>query len=396
MKAFRYVAIDARGRRLSGSGYADDISALRDQLIDARMHPLHIRPQIFQGSRRLTLSEAEAARFARDLAQLLGSGLSITQALGLLITRETPRLAAIAREVRTRLSAGEPLSVALGAAEGRPARFLQALARAGEASGRQGETLAAGAQSLAASDALKKRLITLTLYPAFVILIAVLSIAIYAYAVLPSLEPAFASMGDDLPVQTRTVLAFGAVVRAIMPVLAVVSGVTAVALLVSNKARSLARDLAARLLMLGKKAPLKDFIFANLASRLAVMLQAGVPLAAAWKLAREPVTVSSVSRPLALQDTRLMEGARLSDALGFVKDTPADLIHYVALGEQSGQVAKALADGAASLGARSQEAIERWLSVLTPLVIILVGAMVGLITMMVFQGLLAVGDAVAM
>lgn len=396
MKAFRYSVIDERGRRLSATGYATDAGALRDQLIDARMHPLQIQPLIFQGRRRLTLSEAEAARFARDLAQLLGSGLSIIQALGLLMSRETPRLAAIAREVRTRLSAGQPLSVALGAAEGRPARFLQALARAGEASGKQGETLAAGAQSLAASDALKKRLITLTLYPAFVILIAALSIAIYAYAVLPSLEPAFASMGDDLPVQTRTVLMFGTVVRGATPILAAVAGAAGAALLVSAKARSLARDAAARLLMRGKRPPLKDFVFANLASRLAVMLQAGVPLSSAWKLAREPITISSLSRPLALQDDRLMEGARLSDALGFVKDTPPDLVHYVALGEQSGQVAKSLGDAAASLGARSQEAIERWLSVLTPLVIILVGAMVGLITMMVFQGLLAVGDAVAM
>ena len=395
MKAFRYVAIDGQGRRLVGSGYAADSAALRDQLVDARLHPLAIRPLLFQGSRRLALSEAEGARFARDLAQLLGSGLSIIQALGLLVTRETPRVAAIAREVRARLSAGEPLSVALGAAEGRPARFLQAMARAGEASGRQGEALASGAQSLAASDALKKRLVTLTLYPAFVVLIAAFSIAIYAYAVLPSLEPAFATMGDDLPAQTRTVLVFGAVVRAITPVLGILGGATTVCLLASSRARMLAQDLTARFLMRGKTAPLRDYIFANLASRLAVMLQAGVPLSAAWKLARDPVTVASVSRSLEAQDTRLMEGARLSDVLGFVKDTPADLIHYVALGEQSGQIAKALADSAAALGARSQEAIERWLSVLTPLVIMLVGAMVGAITLMVFQGLLAVGDAVA-
>ncbi|MNL75794.1 hypothetical protein D3C87_2016600 [compost metagenome] len=52
-------------------------------------------------------------------------------------------------------------------------------------------------------------------------------------------------------------------------------------------------------------------------------------------------------------------------------------------------------DAAAALGGRSQEAIERVLSILTPLVIVIVGGMVGLITMMVFQGLLAVGDAVA-
>lgn len=396
MKAYRYSVLDAGGRRRSGIGYAATPGALRDQLIDAGFHPLALRPALFQSAARLSLNEAEAARFARDLAQLLRSGLSITQGLGLLIARETPRVGAFARDIRRRLGSGEPLSSALGAADGRPARFLSALARAGEASGRQADVMAAAGRSLAAGDALRRRLITLSLYPAFVIAVALISIAIYAYAVLPSLEPAFETMGDDLPLQTRTVLAFGAGVRVAAPVAALGALALALTGLLSPKARAIARDLAAQLLLAGKRAPLRDFIFAGFASRLAVMTQSGVPLSAAWRLARDPVAVTSVSRALAAQDARLMEGARLSDALGAVAATPVDLIHYVALGEQSGKVAEALEEGGRVLAERSQQTIERLLSVLTPIVIVGVGAMVGLITMMVFQGLLAVGDAVAL
>ena len=116
--------------------------------------------------------------------------------------------------------------------------------------------------------------------------------------------------------------------------------------------------------------------------------------AAAWRLAREPVSLTGLSRRLEAQDHRLMEGVRLSEALAATPNVPADLIHYVSLGEQSGQVAKSLTDAAAAIGGRAQETIERLLSVVTPVVIIAVGGMVGLITMMVFQGLLAVGDAV--
>lgn len=395
MKAFRYTVLDPQGRRLHGVGYAAGAQVLRDQLLDARMHPLRIRPVLFQKAARLSLTEADAARFARDLSQLLGSGLSVTQALGLIQGRETPRVAAIAREVRHRLSAGAPLSSALKAAEGRPAAFLQALARAGEASGRQADVFTAGAISLAASDALKKRLMTLCLYPVFVIVVALLSIAVYAYAVLPSLEPAFEHLGDDLPLQTRSVLTFGAIVRAAFPVLAGLISAFSLGLAVSPRLLRLTRDLGGRLLLRGKRSPLKDYIFAGVASRLAVMIQAGVPLAVAWKLAREPVDLPSVTRQLAAQDERLMEGVRLSAALSAVADTPRDLIHYVSLGEQTGRIAPALNDAAAALGGRSQEAIERVLSILTPLVIVIVGGMVGLITMMVFQGLLAVGDAVA-
>ena len=396
MKAFHFTAMGADGRRHRGVSYAAEAAALRDRLIDARLHPVAIRPALLQHQGPLRLTEAEAARLGRDLAQLMTSGMALAQALSLLETRETPRVSAIAREVRQRLISGEPLSKALEVASGTPARFLQALARGGEASGRQSEVLAAGARSLAAADQLKKRLITLCIYPVFVILVAFGSIAIYAYAVLPSLEPAFEGMGSDIPAQTQAVLTFGAVVRLLMPIAAAGTGGLAVLLAVSARARRTGGDLVARLLMRGKRSPMRDFVFANFASRLAVMLQAGVPLAPAWRLAREPVTIASLSRALAVQDERLMEGVRLSEVLRAIPNTPPDLIHYVLMGEQSGQVAKALNDGSAVLAGRAQEAIERVLSVITPLVIIVVGGMVGLITMMVFQGLLAVGDAVAM
>lgn len=396
MKAFHYTALGSDGRRHNGLGYATQASTIRDQLIEARLHPIRIRPAILQSAGRLRLSESEAARLGRDLAQLMSSGMALAQALSLLQTRETPRVSAVAREVRRRLITGEPLSKALEAADGTSARFLQALARGGEASGRQSEVLAAGARSLAAADLLKKRLTTLCIYPVFVILVAFGSIAIYAYAVLPSLAPAFEGMGDNIPAQTRAVLNFGAAVRIIMPVLGLMTGALAIAFTVSPRARRLGRDLLASLLMRGKRSPLRDFVFANLASRLAVMLQAGVPLAAAWRLAREPVTIPSLSRSLAALDERLMEGVKLSAILQTVRVAPPDLIHYVLLGEQSGRIGKALTDSADALAARAQEAVERVLSVITPLVIILVGGMVGLITMMVFQGLLAVGDAVAM
>jgi general secretion pathway protein F len=396
MKAFHYTALGADGRRHRGLSYAAEASTLRDRLVDARLHPIAIRPALLQRQGPLRLSEAEAARLGRDLAQLMTSGMALAQALSLLEARETPRVGAVAREVRQRLIAGEPLSKALEVASGTPARFLQALARGGEASGRQSEVLAAGARSLTATDQLKKRLTTLCIYPAFVILVAFGSIAIYAYAVLPSLEPAFEGMGNDIPRQTQAVLTFGAVVRLLMPVFGLMAGGLTIALTLSARVRRVGGDLVARLLMRGKRSPMRDFVFANLASRLAVMLQAGVPLAPAWRLAREPVTIASLSRALAAQDERLMEGVRLSEVLRRIPGCPPDLIHYVLMGEQSGQISKALNDGSATLAGRAQEAIERLLSVLTPAVIIVVGGMVGLITMMVFQGLLAVGDAVDM
>ncbi|QDH72315.1 type II secretion system F family protein [Brevundimonas sp. M20] len=395
MKAFRYRVLTPEGRHQTGVSYAASAAALRDRLIESRLHPVRIRPALFQRQSSLRLSNAEAARLGRDMAQLMQSGMAIGPALSLLEARETPKVAAIIREIRRRLIEGEPLSRALGVATGAPARLLQSLARGGEASGRQTEVLAAGAASLAAMDQLGRRLITLGLYPGFVIAVALGAIGIYAYAVLPALEPAFEGLGQDIPAQTQAVITFGLMVRAATPVIAAGLGLGAGALVLSARLRRLTLGLLSRLGMRGRVSPLRDFVFANLASRLAVMLHAGVPLAPAWRLARDPVTVDWLSRALAGQDDRLMEGARLSEILSAIPQTPADLLHYVTMGEQSGRAAEALQNASALLAARAQENVERLLSIMTPLVIILVGAMVGLITMLVFQGLLAIGDAVA-
>lgn len=395
MKAFRFVAIDPTGRTRRGLAYAADIGRLRDDLIEAKLQPTTIRPALLQAHRRLVLSNRDAARFARDLSQLLKSGLSAAQALSLIASRETPILALIAKETRARLSAGQPLSGALGVAQGAPARFLQAMARGGEASGRQADVLASAGRSLHANDLLRQRLTTLSVYPAFVILVAMMAIGLYAYAVLPALEPAFSQLGDDIPPQTRAVLTFGAVIRSATPIAAIVVGTTGVALVLWPGLRAFCLGALGALALRPKRSPLRDALFSGLATRLGVLIEAGVPLASAWRLARDPVALNSLKQPLALQDDRLMEGVRLSAALRAAPYTPADLIHYVTLGEQSGQIATALNEAGAALGARAQEQVERGLALLTPLVIVLVGGLVGLITMMVFQGLLAVGDAVA-
>lgn len=394
MIAFRYRGLDASGRMQRGLAYAVDSAQLRDQLVERKLHPLSITPVRFLLRRPLGLSERDASRLARDLGQLTASGMALAPALSMIAARETPGVAAIAREVRQRLAHGEPLSVALRAAQGRASGFLQALARGGEASGRQSDVLIAGAAALAASDTLKRRLITLSIYPAFIILVAVGAIAVYAYAVLPALAPAFGTLGDEVPQQTKLVLDAGAFIRLALPVVAGLVLATGLAAGVVPKFRLALRDGLIGLLMRGKRSPLRDFLFASLSGRLAVLIRAGVPLSVAWRLAREPIGAVRVQKLLALQDERIMEGVRLSEAIAALSLAPPDLVHYVAMGEQSGQIAKALDDAAEALGFRAQERIERLLSVITPLVIVTVGLLVGLITMMVFQGLLAIGDAV--
>src|SRR5262249_30867417 len=163
----------------------------------------------------LRLSEGVAAAFLAELARFLQSGLSLGQALSIAeTTAETPVITRLAARLRADLMAGVALADALAAVPGQVRRVLASLSRARDATGKLAEIFAGGATALAASAALKQRLTTMLIYPAFVLAMACGAIGLFAFAVLPALEPAFESVGAKLPLSTRIVLGAGHVLRA--------------------------------------------------------------------------------------------------------------------------------------------------------------------------------------
>ncbi|HVN02370.1 MAG TPA: type II secretion system F family protein [Caulobacteraceae bacterium] len=392
MTAFAFRAIDAAGRPVRGRREAADAAALRDHLLAESLTPLSIAPAAgAAGATGYRLSEAAAASLLAELARFLASGLSLGQALQVVeTTSETPAAARLAARLRADLLAGVPLSQAIAIVPGQLGRFLASLARAGEATGKLAEIFAGGAKALASSAALKRRLVTMSLYPAFVLAMAGGAIALFAFAVLPALEPAFLSVGAKLPASTAFVLAAGHVLRDNAPyVAAVIAAVAALSFLAPI------RRLAGRAIDTALASPLglgiaQDTAFSGFAQRLAVALAAGVPLRLAYETAADAVGSARIRRGLMAQAPRLREGAKLSQALEATPATPRLLLGLVRVGETSADLPRAFAEAGDMLAARAHERTERALALVTPAIVLTVGLVVGTVVLVVFQGLLAI------
>ena len=194
MSAFAYRGMDASGRPVRGRREAADETQLRDGLLAEKVTPLTITPLTAslapRPRSRLALNEAQAGAFCADVARFLRSGLSLGQTLQIIeTTAEQPPVARLARHLRGELMAGRPLSAALEVLPGQTGRYLQALAKAGEATGRLTDILAGGAAAMKASSAARQRLLTMIVYPLFVVLMAAGAISLFAFVVLPALEP---------------------------------------------------------------------------------------------------------------------------------------------------------------------------------------------------------------
>jgi type II secretory pathway component PulF len=398
VKTYVWRGMDAAGRPARGRREGLSEAQVRDALLAEQVTPTSITAsrQAFVPARTgLSLSDAQAAAFAADIARFLKSGLSLGQTLHIVeTTSEVPVLARLAAHVRGELMAGRPLSAGLSAIPGQTGRYLQALAKAGEATGRLTEILAGGAAALKASAATRQRLLTMIIYPLFVMAMAAAAILLFAFAVLPALEPAFAGVGE-LPATTRAVMAGGKALRLAAPVL----GLAALALVLALTLSRAARDQAIRLLhrlMLTRAGfgVLPDTVFGGLAQRLSIAVGAGVPLATAFRVSVEAIGVEPVRLALEAQEPRLREGAKLSEVFRAIPFAPPMLIGLTKVGESASDLPRVLGEAGDALAARAQEKTERFLSILTPAIVLLIGLVVGGIVLVVFQGLMSISDMV--
>lgn len=398
MKTYAWRGVDAAGRPARGRREGLSEAQVRDDLLAERVTPTAITASAapFVPARTgLSVNDAQGAAFAADLARFLKSGLSLGQTLHIIeTTSEVPVLARLAAHVRSELMAGQPLSAGLSAIPGQTGRYLQALAKAGEATGRLTEILAGGAAALKASAATRARLITMIIYPLFVMAMAAAAILLFAFAVLPALEPAFSGVGE-LPATTRAVLAGGALLRLAAPILGLAALVLALALTLSRAAREVATRLLHRLMLTRAGfGILPDTVFGGLAQRLSIAVGAGVPLATAYRVSVEAIGVAPVRLALEAQEPRLREGTKLSEVFRAIPFAPPMLVGLTKVGESAADLPRVLGEAGDALSARAQEKTERFLSVLTPAIVLLIGLVVGGIVLVVFQGLMSISEMV--
>ncbi|MCE3289583.1 MAG: gspF, partial [Caulobacter sp.] len=139
---------------------------------------------------------------------------------------------------------------------------------------------------------------------------------------------------------------------------------------------------------------LPDTVFGGLAQRLSIAIGAGVPLATAYRVSVEAIGVEPVRLALEAQEPRLREGAKLSEVFRAIPFAPPMLVGLTKVGESASDLPRVLGEAGDALTARAQEKTERFLSILTPAIVLLIGVAVGGIVLVVFQGLMSISDMV--
>ena len=387
MEAFAYRALKSNGRPVSGVIKAESPRQARQQLRCKGLLPASVtRVEARERAGKLwarSLSAAQLSLITRQLATLLGSGLTLEQSLNALIEEaDAPLTREVLTGVLTEITAGSSLAAALGSYANSFPDFYRALVHGGAESGALTLVLEHLADYLDARQALRQKTSLALLYPALVMLIALIIVTGLLVYVVPQVVEVFQQSRQALPLLTRALIALSDFLRATWPYL-----LTAFALLGAACHAALQRpDLRTRsdtlLLCLPWLGSLiRSINTARFASTLAILVEGGVALPAALKSSARVMTNSVLRRAVEAADLHVQQGASLARALNETRVFPSLLVHMVASGETSGKLGQML-QRAAVLETRALERrLAVFLTLLEPVMILVMGGVVLMIVL---------------
>jgi general secretion pathway protein F len=381
MTAFRYEAVDAAGRSCRGLIDADTARQVREQLRGAGLFPTAITAANngdAEGVERTHLPAASLSLVTRLFATLTRSGMPLDQALAAVAEQaDDARTAKVFTGLRTQVAAGEPLAGALARWPRTFSELYRGLVAVGAETGRLPDVLARLADYLEAREILRQKFTMALIYPALVTAIALAVIAVLLAYVVPQVVSVYQQSRQTLPWLTQALIAMSGFFRATGWYWLAGIVVAFAAFAVANRRAAFRSRWHASLLRTPVAGRLIAAIdTARFASTLAILTASGAPLLRALDAARD-VVWSLPLRAAADASARLVrEGVSLARALKEQKVFPPVLIHLVANGEASGQLAPMLERAATLLEQESERRITWFAALVQPALIVAMGAIV--------------------
>ena len=392
MPAYKFEALDVNGKAATGLLDAENAKAARSQLRAQSLVPLGVTLVATAGTQgeglrftRRVFNATSLAVWTRQLAGLVGAGLPLERALTALSEEaEDPRQRELVAHLRSEVNSGSPFARALASAPREFDEVYRGVVAAGEQSGALGGVLERLANDLEERQELKAKLIGATLYPAIVSLIAIVIVIFLVTYVVPQVASVFTSSKRALPTLTIVMLSVSAFLRewGWLLIIVIASGFGLLTLMLRNEAFRQSFDSGwLNLPLIGKLA--RGYNAARFAGTLAMLAGAGVPILKALQAAAETLSNRAMRSDAMDALVQVREGAPLASALAGKKRFPGLLSMFARLGEQTGQLPLMLDRAARQLATEVQRRALQMATLLEPLLIVAMGAVVMLIVLAV-------------
>ena len=394
---FVWEGTDKKGKRIKGKMLAVSEAAVKADLRRQGVLAKSVRKemQLFKSGKKV--DAADIALFARQLATMLQAGIPMVQCFDIIGNgHDKPSMQKLVLAIKSDIESGTSLHEALGK---HPLYFddlFVNLVEAGEQAGALETLLDKIATYKEKTEALKKKIKKALFYPAAVLGVAVIVTGILLIFVIPQFESLFQSFGADLPAFTQMVINLSKFVQESGWIIAVIAGGAGYAFFYFKKRSRPMRRVLDRMLL---KAPIVGPIMvkaaiARYARTLSTMFAAGVPLVEALtSVAGATGNIVYEEATLKIRD-EVATGQRLQRCMESTSLFPNMVIQMIAVGEESGSLDSMSAKVADFYEADVDAAVDAMSSLIEPLIMAILGVLVGGLVIAMYLPIFKLGAVV--
>lgn len=403
MPRFSYTAYDSEGVHGRGVIDADSRQAAIDSLFRQGCYPLELTegtdaslPRWWE--RELVergLSQRHLALFTRELATLVKAELPIDEALR--ISQLQPlmprRVRQIVARVFVRVVGGASLSDALGDQGGAFPHYYVQIVRAGETGGTLAQALEDLARFLERAAEFRSRLGAALLYPTLLLIACLGTLGVIATVLVPTVAPLFQEAGAPMPFVLQATLGLQEAISSHWLLSLVIVGAIAAVILAlarSEHARTrwdrllLSIPMASSLIQSGQTA--------TMSRTLGTLVRNGVPLLQALEVTSGVVTNRAIATALRDCASDVREGGGLAASLERSGLVPELALRLTRIGEQTGQLDDMLERVGNIYEASLQQQLLRLSNLLTPVLTIVIGLLVGGLLLSVMGAIVGINE----
>ncbi len=387
MPSFTFVVKDKKGKTLTGTVEAESRNVLLEQLWKQQLTVLSVNEAAGADGRGLSKFKMGPSKirlnqlviFSRQLATLIESGISVVPALAILSDQiEDKNFQKILIRMKEEVESGSNLSEAA-------AKFPQAFSdlycnmiQAGESSGQLDVILDRVASYLEKTGALQRKVTSSLIYPAFVTLLAFGITAFLLIVIVPKFRDIFVTLGGGLPKPTQMLLDVSDLVKSywVIGLILIIVGVVVGKMYIATPGGRLNFDkLILKTPVLGSL--MRKVAIARFSQTLSTLSKSGVPILTALDIVAKTSGNRVIELAVSASRASIREGENISTPLTQSKVFPVMVTRMIAVGEKTGELEKMLAKIAEFYESEVDAAVTALTSLIEPLVIALLGIMIG-------------------
>lgn len=379
MPIFQYKGYRPDGSQATGAIEAGSVRDAAQRLKEAGLFPKDVREAT--PARRFGLRKKPDVSLlpsiTRQLSTLLSSGVTLMEALASIAEEQQGLWRNILVDIKEKVAGGSSLSRALEGHDSLFPEFFVNMVAAGEASGNLDQALSRMSDFLESQSSLRSRVSTSMIYPVFMICIGFIVLSFLFTFVIPKITRIFKDTESALPFITVVLIAVSDIFQRFWWLLI---GLAIAAAAGARRLKVKKRMLIDTLILRLPGQVVQSLYFGRFARTLGFLLEGGLPVLRALELSSKAIGNKALESRVMEAAGRVAEGARLSATLeGF----PPVLLQLISTGERSGQLVGILKKAADSYEDEFSRRVQKALSWLEPGMILLMGAIVGIIVLAV-------------